>query len=207
MTFLPLQLHAQPVAWRVFTTRKADPAFLKFQTQIFERDNYTCQFCGFQARQFQQVINKDNNYHNNKKENFVTACCFCTQCLFVESINNNEYGGGVMIYLPEISQSNLNGLCHVLFCAIANATSYRGDAQNIYRTLKFRSQTVEQTFGTGLSDPSRLGQMLIDSPIKDKEITQKKIFRDLRLLPSRTKFTRQIDTWAKSAREEMASTD
>ncbi len=206
MTYLPLQLRAQPVAWRVFTTRKADPAFLKFQTQIFERDNYTCQFCGFQARQFQQVINKDNNYQNNKKENLITACCFCTQCFFVESINNNEYGGGVIIYLPEISQANLNGLCHVLFCAIANATSYRGDAQNIYRTLKFRSQTIEQNFGAGLSDPARLGQMLIDSPIKDKESAQMKIFKDIRLLPSRTKFGRQIDTWAKAAREEMAST-
>ena len=203
--YLPLQLHAQTTAWRIFTTRKADPAFLKFQGNILERDNYTCRFCGFQAQQFQQIVNKDNNYQNNKKENLITACCFCTQCMFIESINNMEYGGGNIIYLPEISQANLNGLCHVLFCAIANATSYRGDAQNIYRTLKFRAQTVEQTFGEGLSDPARLGQMLIDSQIKDKASAQQKIFKDIRLLPSRTRFSRQIETWAKAARDEMAT--
>lgn len=205
MPYLSLELRAQSNAWRVFTTRKADPAFLKFQEKILERDNYTCQFCGFQARQFQQIVNKDNNYQNNKKENLVTSCVFCTQCLFIESINNAEYGGGTIIYLPEISQANLNGLCHVLFCAIANATSYRGDAQNIYRTLKFRAQTVEQIFGEGLSDPARLGQMLIDSPIKDSEATQQKIFKDVRLLPSRTRFSRQIECWATAAREEMAT--
>ena len=205
MPYLSLQLRAQSSAWRIFTTRKADPAFLKFQESIFQRDNYTCQYCGFQARQFQQVVNKDNNYHNNKKDNLVTACVFCTQCLFIESINNNEYGGGTIIYLPEISQANLNGLCHVLFCAITNATSYRGDAQNIYRTLKFRAQAVEQVFGEGLSDPARLGQMLIDSPIENSDEVQKKIFKDVRLLPSRTRFSRQIDSWAKAAREEMAT--
>lgn len=203
MAELPLSIRAQPAAWRVFTSRKADPRFNKFCEKVWDRDDYTCQFCGFQASQFQQVVNKDNNYRNSKISNLVTACCFCAQCLFVESISYNEYGGGTIIHMPQMSQAEINGLCHVLFCAIANATSYRADAQALYRSLKFRAQMVDQVLGEGMSNPSRLGQVLIDAPIKDKAQVNQQVISELRLLPSRTKFSKQINAWAEAALEEM----
>lgn len=203
MAIQPLTLRAQPAAWRIFISRKADPRFKKFSEKVWRRDDYTCQYCGFQASQFQQVVNKDNNYRNSKISNLVTACCFCTQCLFLESINYNEYGGGTIIHFPQLSQAELNGLCHVLFCAIANATSYRADAQALYRSLKFRAQTVEQILGEGMSNPARLGQVLIDAPIKDRNAINKKVMSELRLLPSRTKFSNQINAWAEAALDEM----
>ena len=206
MPFEILQLRAQPEAWRVYMTRKADPGFKKFTQKVLARDNNTCQYCGFQAKQYQQVVNKDNNYSNSKLSNMITACCFCTQCLFVESADNNDYGGGSLIYLPELTQAELNGLCHVLFCAISNATSYRGDAQTIYRSLKFRSQIVEQSLGEGMSSPSQFGRILIESQIEDRAKVTMKLFRDIRLLPSRTKFHEQIETWADAALNEMAAT-
>lgn len=203
MAALPLTLRAQPSAWRVYTTRKADPRFAKFRDRVWERDNYTCQYCGFQAAQYQDVVNKDNNYRNSKMSNLVTACCFCSQCLFLESINYNDFGGGTIIHLPQMSQPELNGLCHVLFCAIANATTYRADAQALYRSLKFRAQLVEQTLGEGMSNPARLGQVLIDAPIKDKAALTEKVLSELRLLPSRTKFAEQISAWAEAAMDEV----
>ena len=142
----------------MFAIRKADPAFLDFGKKILERDEYTCQFCGFQAKQYQEIVNLDNNYLNNKTTNLVTACCFCTQGFFLEAVGKNEYGGGALIYLPEISQNELNSFCHVLFCAIANATNYRTDAQNVYRTLKLRAKIVEQELGEGLQNPTLLGR-------------------------------------------------
>jgi intracellular multiplication protein IcmJ len=207
MAFAELQLRAQPDAWRVFTARKADPAFLKFCDKVFERDNYTCQFCGFQAKLFQEVVNRNNNYHDSKLSNLMTSCCFCAQCLFIESVENNDYGGGRLIYLPEISQAALNGLCHVLFCAIANATNYRGDAQSIYRSLKFRTQQVDQALGEGMSNPSQLGRILIEAQLEDTAKVAAKLFKDLRLLPSRTKFTTQIETWAESALDDMPGSE
>lgn len=204
MAQVELTLRAQPDAWRVYATRKADPAFHKFRDKVWQRDNYTCQFCGFQARQFQEVVNRDNDYRNSKMSNLITACCFCTQCLFLESVDRNDYGGGTIIYLPEISQANLNGLCHVLFCAIANATSYRADAQSVYRTLKFRSQVVESSLGEGLSNPAALGRVIIDTPIEEgMDDNPDRILKDLRLLPSRTKFSDQIDAWAEAALDEL----
>lgn len=205
MALYPLSIQVTPGAWRLFATRKSDPKFADFRDKVLERDAYTCQYCGFQARQFQEVVNLDQNYRNNKLSNLITACVFCTQCLFLESVGQSDAGGGTLIYAPEITQPELDGLCHVLFCAIANATGYRSDAQAIYRSLKLRAQVVEDKMGEGMSNPAMIGKILlerqggVDSQIKDN------ILRDLRLLPSRTKFREQIQTWAAAALEELAS--
>lgn len=195
---LSLKLSAAPGAWRLFATRKADPAFLQFSERVWQRDNYTCQFCSFQAKQYQEVVNVDHDFHNNKIDNLVTACCFCTQCFFLEAVGKNDYGGGTVIYLPEMTQLELNGLCHVLFCAMANATSYRTDAQSVYRSLKLRAQTIEEQMGEGMSNPALLGQMLIETSTKTENL-----LKDVRLLPSRSRFSQQIDDWAKAALEEL----
>lgn len=203
---MPLQLltlSITPGAWRLFAARKADPAFLKFSEQVFKRDNNMCQFCGFQARTYQEVVNLDHNFRYNKIENLVTACCFCTQCFFLEAVGKNDYGGGTLIYLPEINQAELNGLAHVLFCAIANATDYRADAQTVYRSLKLRSQMVEEQLGDGMSNPATLGQVLIETREK-KASTQDTLLKDLRLLPSRSKFSQQIEEWASAALKELS---
>lgn len=205
MSLHSLGLSIIPGAWRLFSARKADNVFTKYSERVLHRDHYTCQFCGFQAKLFQEVVNLDRNYHNNKLSNLVTACVFCTQCFFLEAVGQGAYGGGTLVYLPEIAQSELDGLCHVLFCAIANATDYRNDAQNIYRSLKMRSQVIEDRLGEGMSDPVILAQMLIDAPIEKREAVQKTLLKDLRLLPSRTKFSKQIEAWANAALEELAA--
>lgn len=201
----PLTLHSIPAAYRLFASRKADEKFLKFSQRVLERDAYTCQFCGFQARKFQEVVNLDMNYQNNKLSNMVTACCFCSQCFFMEAIGKGDYGGGILIYLPEISQSALNALSHVLFCAIANATDYRMDAQNIYRSLKMRSKIVEQKLGEGMSNPSLIGQALIQASTDLKTTPNPPWLSMLRLLPARAKFSKQIEGWAKDALSEMST--
>lgn len=191
--------------WRLFAARKTDAGFQGFCDRVWERDAYTCQFCGFQAKQYQEIVNLDGDYRNNKISNMVTACVFCTQCFFLESVGKNDYGGGNLIYFPELSQTDLNGLCHVLFCAIANATNYHSDAQSVYRSLKLRTKIVEEKLGEGMSNPSLVGQMLIDAQIKDRKKLSEDLLKDLRLLPSRTKFNKQIETWAQAALEEMSN--
>ena len=200
-----LKLMATPGAWRLYSGRKVDPRFKTFELKVFQRDRYTCQFCGFQARLYQEIVNLDGDYTNNRLNNLVTACCFCSQCFFLESVGVGGYGGGTLVYLPELTQAELNSLCHVLFCAITNDTGYKNSAQTIYRSFKFRSQIVEEKFGEGTSDPSIFGHLLIDSgPIPDENAV--KIFENIRLLPSRAKFRKQIERWAASALEEIAET-
>lgn len=199
-----LKLIASPSAWRLYSARKADNRFKAFETKVFQRDKYTCQFCGFQARFYQEVVNIDGNYNNNKIENLTTACCFCAQCFFLESVGVGGYGGGTLIYLPELQQQELNSLCHVLFCAITNDTGYKSNAQDIYRSLKFRSQPVEEKFGEGTSDPAVFGQLMIDTNAISGDIA-KNLLVNIRLLPSRAKFRKQIEKWAASALEEITN--
>src|SRR5688572_30086292 len=103
-----LQLAANLDGWRLFVRRREDKAFHPISQRIYQRDYYTCQYCAFQAKEFQEIVNLDGNYHNNKFSNLVTACCFCSQCLFLESVGLDEMGGGQLIYLPELSQADLN---------------------------------------------------------------------------------------------------
>ncbi|MDR3441624.1 MAG: type IVB secretion system protein IcmJDotN [Legionella sp.] len=199
-----LKLMATPGSWRLYSARKVDERFRAFEQKVFQRDRYTCQFCGFQARLFQEVVNLDNNYANNKMPNLVTSCCFCAQCFFVESVGVGGYGGGTLVYLPEMTQAELSSMCHVLFCAITNDTGYKSSAQNIYRSFKFRSQLVEDKFGEGTSDPSIFGQLMIDAGVNDEE-RRSQLFKNILLLPSRAKFRKQIEKWAASALEEIST--
>ena len=122
----------------------------------------------------------------------------------MEFAGRGEHGGGALIYLPEMAQTDLNGLCHVLFCAITNATNYRSDAQAIYNSLRLRARLVEERYGENMSNPMIIGQMLIDSQVDGRENMASAILKDLRLLPSRTRFKPLIDVWAAAALNEVS---
>jgi intracellular multiplication protein IcmJ len=199
-----IQLALNPQNWDLYLRRRADPAFRPVRDQIFQRDLHTCQFCGFQARSYQEVVNLDGNYRNNKLTNMVTACVFCAQCFFIDAVGNYEFGGGKLIYLPEMSQTELNSLCHVLFCAMANGTDYQDAAQALYRTLKFRSQQVEKVLGAGTSEPNVFGRMLLEYG-KDVQKLSSQLLANMRLLPTYGRFKQQLEKWAASAAEELAA--
>jgi intracellular multiplication protein IcmJ len=199
-----LQLAVNLNGWRLFARRRDDKAFLPVADKILKRDNYTCQYCGFQAKEFQEIVNLDGNYTNNKFSNLMTACCFCSQCLFAESVGVEEMGGGQLIFLPEMSQADLNSFCHVLFCAMGNGTGYQDSAQSIYRSFKFRSQPIENKFGPGTSNPATLGQIILEYQLSHPD-TKIEFLKDLRMLPAYTKFKVQLDAWAEAALEELAA--
>lgn len=199
-----LQLAVNLMGWRIYIRRRDDKAFLPVAEKILLRDSYTCQFCGFQAKEYQEIVNADGNYANNKFSNLITSCCFCAQCLFIESIALDEMGGGQLIYLPEMTQAEVNSFCHVLFCAMGNGTGYQDSAQSIYRSFKFRSQPIENKYGAGTSNPAVLGQLILERQAKHPD-SKRNILKDLRLLPSYTKFKVQLEAWAAAALEELAA--
>lgn len=189
-----IKLNVNPQGWRLFMQRKLDRRFEEFSQKIWQRDRFTCQFCGLQSKKYQEIINLDQNYYHNKASNLVTACSLCTQCFFLEAVET--YGGGTLIYLPEMSQNHLNGLCHVLFAAMNNETQYKEIAQNAYRNLKLRAQVIEDEWGDQIQDPSIFGRLVIESD--NKGLFDKKIFSSVRLLPSRAGFRYQNADWSRS---------
>ncbi len=198
-----LKLATNLTGWRLFIRRRSDQAFAPLAKRIYERDQYTCQYCGFQAQEYQEIINIDGNYLNNKNNNMMTACCFCTQVLFLQAVGLDEMGGGQIIYLPEIKQADLNSFCHVLFVAMGNTTGFQEGAQTIYRSLRFRSQIIENKFGQSSSNPAVFGQLLIEYQDDHPNESLERVTQDVCLLPSYTKFKTQLDAWAQAALKEL----
>jgi 5-methylcytosine-specific restriction endonuclease McrA len=78
MDLLPLGLGVNIEGALLFESRKADAAFLRTQKKVMLRDNYTCRFCGFRAEEYQEVVNINGDYRDNRLDNLATACIFCT---------------------------------------------------------------------------------------------------------------------------------
>lgn len=194
MSSLPIYLSAVRGNWEIFKARKKNPKFLEIEKKIIERDDYTCKYCNFRSVDYQTVINHDQNYQNNNASNLVTACPFCRQCFFLESLNNPENGGGYIVYLPEISQVDLNNFIRVLFSCLLKNAPYKGKLQTTYLTFKDRAKIIEEIFGSGSSNPSTFGQTLIDSNLSAKELSLP-ILTQIRLLPERKCFEKQILYW------------
>ena len=116
MTFLPLTLGIRKTTDAEGGVKKAPTATqLKDQsTKTLKRDDYTCRFCGFRSTQYQRTIPftvKGNDLP------FVTACTFCEQCVFLDRAG--AMGSGQLIWLPEMTQIELNHLARSLYIARA----------------------------------------------------------------------------------------
>jgi intracellular multiplication protein IcmJ len=200
---LDIVLAASERNWRLFMLRKADKRFGKFQEKVFTDDGYTCRYCGFASKKHMSVVNIDGNYTNNKRSNMATCCQLCLQCFFIESVGQSDFGGGSLILLPEISQSQLNAMCHYLFAQMALSTSELSSAKNVYRSLKLRSQLIEKQLGEGMSNPALYGRVLVETESPEAKDLHKELVQHVRLLPAVEKFSNQIQQWVLAAIKTM----
>lgn len=198
MELLPIALSAKSGNWQRFVSRKANKAFLPLREKVLARDDNTCRYCGFQDKQYQEVVNIDQNYNNNKVENMATACSFCAQCFFLDSLGLDGKSGGLIIYLPEISQADLNHFCRALFCSMLRDAPYKGKLQAAYLSLQDRAKLVEEVFGPNAQEPTQFGEAIVDSGLTEKQL-QNPIFMELKLLPLRKYFKEQAEHWKSTA--------
>jgi len=194
MELLPITLNAKRGNWQRFMSRKSNKAFLSVREKVFARDDYACRYCGFQIKQYQEVINVDENYENNTLDNLATACQFCAQCFFVDSVGLDGKSGGTIIYLPEIAQADLNHFCRTLFCSMLRETPYKGKLQAAHLSLLDRAKVVEEVFGPNTHEPIIFGQTLIDSGLSPMQ-QKSHIFTELKLLPTRKFYKVQAEYW------------
>ena len=194
MDLLPITLSARRGNWQLFVSRKSNKTFLVVRDKVLARDEFTCRFCGFQANQYQEVVNIDQNYQNNHFDNLVTACQFCAQCFFIDSVGLDGKSGGTIIFLPEISQADLNHFCRTLFCSMLRESPYKGKLQAAYLSLVDRAKPVEEVFGPNSQEPLVFGQALVDSGVTEAQFKHP-IFGELKLLPTRKYYKTQAEYW------------
>lgn len=202
MKLLPITLTAKRGNWQKFMARKKNPRFGEVEAKIFKRDNNTCRYCGFQSKKFQEIVNHDGDYKNNKSSNLVTACSFCTQCLFLDSLNETDKFGGHVIYLPEVSQADLNHFCRALFTSLLKESPYKGKLQTTYLSFKERGNIVDDIFGPESHMPDTFGQALIDSELTQEQLKHP-IMKNLRLLPDKKYFGEQSRYWKRTVFDQI----
>ncbi|OGT64432.1 MAG: hypothetical protein A3J38_02050 [Gammaproteobacteria bacterium RIFCSPHIGHO2_12_FULL_45_9] len=193
--FHELPLVAREGNGRLFAIRRQDPPFVALQQKIFERDQYTCQFCGFRTQLYLEVVNVDGDFKRNQSNNLATACPLCTQCFFLEEVGKTDQTGGVLIDAPEISQGQLNALCHTLFLSMISNGVCAGEARTLYRSLKGRNSRVEKILGEGLSSPARYGRLLIEANSEGARRLHETICANVRLLPDFMNFAARVVAW------------
>ncbi len=175
MTFLPLTLGVRRNPDAEKGASKSSPQLTKSQIEkTLKRDDYTCRFCGFRSEQYQRVIACDT-----ADQDLVTSCTFCEQCVMLERAG--MMGSGVLIWLPEIAQAELNHIVRAIYVARSDEGQIVELATRAFDALMSRRTDAKKRLGS--DDPLLLATILHES-LADDEIKQAIIKLDgVRLMP------------------------
>lgn len=92
MRLRPLILSAKALNWRPPQQGYIDKQYASVRRLIFERDKYTCQFCGLVSDlegknqykgRFLEGHHINDDHNDNRPENLVTACPWCHGCFHI----------------------------------------------------------------------------------------------------------------------------
>lgn len=172
-----------PEAFTLFSQRKNNPYFHSLYEQIIKKYHFSCYHCGFQCEHSMEIVNKNNDPFDNDFYNLIPVCSFCVQCHFFDSIYQDGFIGGSLIYLPEMPQHILNNYCHVLFSVIENSiTQYYATAIKVRGLLRYRAKCIETYFGKNYSNLEYFSDLMIKAKLHDNEIND--VLKDIRILPA-----------------------
>jgi intracellular multiplication protein IcmJ len=177
--FLPLVLSVKAVNWRMFddASADADAEFKLVRLKVLERDDRTCQFCGFRAPKWQEVHHRNDDHSDNSPKNLVTACSFCHMVQHIGLAGRNKEA--TLVWLPEVPQDRLHHLVRSILVVrhwsdglaadrrqrqeIARAAKEMADAaEGVMTKFIARAADAERLIGT--SDPTTLANILLQMP-------------------------------------------
>lgn len=129
---LPLTLSCKVKAWRMddAASEEADAGFLAVKRKVRERDDHSCRFCGFKQTKtdfYMQVHHRNDDHHDNRPDNLVTACMHCHAVHHIGLWGSA--GEAVLVYLPEWPQHYLNHVCRIVLVAKRFHARLEGDAK------------------------------------------------------------------------------
>lgn len=200
----PLLLSASRSSWAVSAQHGTEWEKHKVLTKalrekIFSRDDHTCQACGWRSERFQELHHRNGDHSDNREENLETLCPLCHQTFHLPIASATN--GGAIIWLPEMSQEQLNLLCIGLFVAMRTPQGkLAGTARTLFSTLEARKSFVDENLGR--SDPSIVAQVLLNMNEEDYK-NREAYVGPLRLLPYSARFETQIDYWSSTVFKKL----
>jgi intracellular multiplication protein IcmJ len=144
-----------------------------------------------------EVINADNDYSNNVESNLISACALCTRCTLLDAYGLDYAGNDRVIYMPELSQEQLNHLCQVLFCQLQLGGDAAYNAKMLLAQLQDRADWLDHQASCKLSHPALFVQYM-QSEKRDLALVNK-----LRLLPDAEGYQEHAKAWLQSLQDEL----
>lgn len=130
----------------------------EIKKSIMERDNNICACCGFQAEKYQDIHFLDHNPKNFDPNNLKTVCMFCHQCFNLDEASKMR--SGVLVWLPEISQIDLNHIMRAVYVARISQGPMAEAARTTLDALMARREEAKKRIHT--DDPYVLSVVLKD---------------------------------------------
>ena len=118
------------------------------RSKVFARDGFSCVYCGFRSQRFQEIrpLNPDGEARPGRADDWVTACHMCDQCLSLERAG--MMGEGILIWLPEMTQAQLNHTMRALYIAKSTEGEVAEAARRGLDALKARRDEAKRRLGT-----------------------------------------------------------
>lgn len=187
MTYLPIHLG--------IALRKSDAHFSEgsltpeLKQKIFERDDYTCQCCGFKSTKYQEIHFLNNNHVDFQLDNMVTTCIFCHQCFNLDQVSKMR--SGALVWLPEIDQAHLHHIARAIYIARIAQGSIADAAKKCLEAIMARRQDVKARLGS--DDPYVLSVVLQDFLTPKTYAMRGKKLDGVRLFPLDRRIIKQGD--------------
>ena len=131
------------------------------RSKVMSRDDYTCVYCGFRSERFQEIrpVSEDGMARPGRPDDWATSCHMCDQCLSLERVG--MMGEGMLVWLPEMSQADLNHLVRALYVARSAGDGEAADAaRKGLDAIKSRRDEAKRRIGT--DDPMVLATVFAD---------------------------------------------
>ena len=127
--------------------------------KTLSRDAFTCRCCGFESKKYQRVLPMSDIAPDAKAGDFVTVCTFCE---LTSSLDRAGLAAsGFLIWLPELSQADLNNVVRALY--VARDGDDEKLAKAATRTLEvLTARRAESKKRLGTDDPLILATALFE---------------------------------------------
>lgn len=144
---------------------------------VWRDDDFICRFCGFRAEKYQRIVYGSWIGH---KRPALTACIFCEQCFTLETVGVTS--SGYLVWLPELSQAELNHLCRAIYLALGQEdVLLAGRAQTALDALMSRRSEAKKRLGS--DEPLLLGTALLENLSSAEYEARGQRLEGIRLLP------------------------
>jgi len=152
------------------------------------RDAFACRCCGFTSKKYQRVIPFGSQAgQEDGADSLITVCTFCEMCFALERAGHTT--SGILVWLPELSQAELNHVMRAIYVARASENPLKAAASRTLEVLVSRRGEAKKRLGT---DDPLLFATALQEEVDDKTYAERTAkIEGIRLIPAERYLVRQ----------------